>query len=447
MPGHGALLELRWPPEARSLSSVSDGLIADALAADAHHPLSSSPVSSSASASSPPSAASPSAATIDLTSLPSPPPERALHSAKLAALHARLSLPRKVPIQSLARALVDKSADAHPLFNNTSLAELGNNMMAYYGSEHIVCHFPRLPLAVVFAALYGYVGPKALSALVNEWGVEAAAEPGGEVDPGLLQLRRIPHGELQQEPITLSDTQSSNATRWEYRRSLTSRVVYDDEFGDPISDSLTTLLEAKTKAKAKKKAEAEAKKNRSWVAEEARSGDEGEEQASSDWPEPPPASPKGSTLERAQTNFARAVVGAIYLHCGRSAARAFITAHVLSRHLSFSALFDFRQPTRDLSRLCAREGFAGPIARLVSETGRASRHPVFVVGVYSGEDKLGEGAGSSLDEARTRAAVAALKSWYLYSPLDVHLPSEMEEGGDLARRWKPGLIDGGEIIV
>jgi hypothetical protein len=70
---------------------------------------------------------------------------------------------------------------------------------------------------------------------------------------------------------------------------------------------------------------------------------------------------------------------------------------------------------------------------------------VFVVGVYSGNDKLGEGAGSSLDEARTRAAVAALKGWYLYSPVDFRVPSETEEEG--AEPWSPVLVDSGDIVV
>jgi hypothetical protein len=85
------------------------------------------------------------------------------------------------------------------------------------------------------------------------------------------------------------------------------------------------------------------------------------------------------------------------------------------------------------------------VARILIETGRKSRHPVFVVGVYSGNDKLGEGAGSSLDEARTRAAVAALKGWYLYSPVDFRVPSETEEEG--AERWSPVLVDSGDIVV
>lgn len=110
-----------------------------------------------------------------------------------------------------------------------------------------------------------------------------------------------------------------------------------------------------------------------------------------------------------------------------------------------ASLIAFRTPTKDLSRLCAREGFESPVARILSETGRLSRHPVFIVGVFSGRDKLGEGAGSSLDEARTRAAVAALKSWYLYSPLEWRLPSDAEEPG--AKPWTSQHVDMGDIVV
>lgn len=155
------------------------------------------------------------------------------------------------------------------------------------------------------------------------------------------------------------------------------------------------------------------------------------------------------TLEQASTSFVRALVGAIYTHCGRAAAKTFHAAHFLSRRLDMAALFDLRQPHRDLYRLCAREGFEPPIARLIAETGRQSRHPVFVVGIYSGKDKLGEGAGASLDEARFRANAAAMKAWYLYSPLDTMLPSDVE-GGDEAeearKRWKPLVVDWGELV-
>lgn len=106
-------------------------------------------------------------------------------------------------------------------------------------------------------------------------------------------------------------------------------------------------------------------------------------------------------------------------------------------------MFDFKQPTRDLANLCRREDLEPPVARILSETGRKSRHPVFNVGVFSGREKLGEAEGSSLNEARTRAAVRALKGWYLYSPVEVKTMSEVEDKGE---EWKGVMVDGGEIV-
>ena len=40
--------------------------------------------------------------------------------------------------------------------------------------------------------------------------------------------------------------------------------------------------------------------------------------------------------------------------------------------------------------------------RLLRETGRYSNTPMYVVGIYTGEDKLGEGFGSSLRMAEFR---------------------------------------------
>lgn len=130
--------------------------------------------------------------TSDSSNLPSPPVSAARTSAKVAALHARLSLPQKLPLETLARTLVDASADPSPRFNNASLAVLGGDLLSYYTSEYLIAQYPRLPLAVVFAAMYAYCGPKALAAITREWGVEYAAHPGGEVDPGYLQFTRLP---------------------------------------------------------------------------------------------------------------------------------------------------------------------------------------------------------------------------------------------------------------
>ncbi|KAH8585578.1 ribonuclease III domain-containing protein [Bisporella sp. PMI_857] len=324
---------------------------------------------------------------------PSPYPAAALRSAKLAALHARLSLPQKLPLQTLARTLVDPSADPSPDFNNASLALVGGPIMSYYVAEWLTCHYPRLPMTVLFAATYAYNGPPTLTRIGKEWGVETAAYPGSEVDPGLLQFNKVTPG----SPLPSLGASTRPDNRDWFRRGISSRNVYDDEFGDQIKFP---------------------------------------ENASVSNPQP---------TETAYSNFVKAVVGSIYLHAGRNAAKAFVQDHILSRHLDISSLFRFQHPVRELARLCQREEFEYPVARILSETGRHSRHPVFVVGIFSGNEKLGEGAAPNLLEARLRASVVALKSWYMYSPGNsTRVPSETEEVG--TKPWEPVHIDLGEII-
>jgi len=321
----------------------------------------------------------------------SPSSDASLRSSKLAALHARLSLPKKLSVQTLGRTLVDPSADPDSRFNNASLAQVGGALMSYYVSEWIVCQYPRIPMTVLFAATYAYNGPPTLKKIGQEWGVETVAYPGPEVDPGLLQFSKIKPG----NPLP-SLPGSTRADRGQfYRRGVSSRNVYDDEFGDIVPKEKVSELPQAT--------------------------------------------------ETAYSNFVKAVIGAVYLHAGRPAAKNFIKSHILSRHLDFPSLFSFKDPTTELAKLCQREEFEYPVARIISETGRHSISPVFVVGIYSGTEKLGEGAAPELMEARVRASVASLKAWYLYSPgNNVRVPSEMEDAGAMA--WEPVHIDPGEVI-
>lgn len=354
-----------------------------------------------------------------LSQLPSPHPQHAHKSARLSALHARLMLPHRLPLETLARCLVDPSADIDPHFNNSSLSILGYDLLGLYTSEAVLCRHPRLPTEVMFAAMWAYCGPKTLAAITREWGVEVAAAPGGEVDPGYLQCKHVEAGnasvdgtgvQVKELPIVATDAKGKPTLgELGWRRGVSSRTVKSDYFGDEIKRTELDYAERPELCREDLQRKLE----------------------------------NGVTLETASTNFVRALMGAVYLHAGKKAAYNFFKAHILSRHLDFSKLFEFRQPTRDLSRLCAREGFESPVARILSETGRKSRSPVFVVGVFAGKDKLGEGSGSSLDEARIRAAVGALKGWYLYSPLEVNVPSQAERGGD----WKPVMVDGGEVVV
>ncbi|KAH6607850.1 60S ribosomal l3 [Trichoderma cornu-damae] len=327
--------------------------------------------------------------------LPAPSFDRAAQSARLAALHARLSLSRKIPLQTLARALVTSSADANPNFNNANLAYLGSTIVNYHIYEYLVCKWPRLPMAILYEALRAYAGDASLQQVARRWGVESAAAPGEEVDPGLLQWKA---GEPQVASTRWGYIRSEAAKGQAWRRGLSSRVVLDSDFGDQVS------------------------------------GGSG-----------PKTLDYNSLQSEAFGSVVQAVVGAIYTHCGREEAKAFVKSHVLSRELNLSKLFQFQLPTRELAMLCAREGFEAPVARLESETGRLSRTPVYVVGIYSGKEKLGEGAGSSLDVARRKASMASLKAWYLYSPGNkVRVPSDMLDPG--ARPWTAPHIDIGEII-
>ncbi|OAA69014.1 60S ribosomal protein L3 [Cordyceps fumosorosea ARSEF 2679] len=326
--------------------------------------------------------------------LPSPPPARALESAKLAALHARLALPKSIPLQTIARALVTPSADGNQSFNNGSLAELGRSIVNYHVLEYLVCKWPRLPIAILYEALRAFAGRESLEQVARRWGVDAAAAPGEEVDPGLLQW--------QPDPIVAPNSRwayvRAEAERGNnYRRGMSSRVVLDDAFGDTYQ-----------------------------------APGEGE--------------PGRAKMQAAAyASFVEAVVGAIYTHAGADTAKTFVKSHILSRDIDLSRMFQFQLPTRELAMLCAREGFEPPRARLESETGRRSRTPVFIVGIYSGQEKLGEGAGASLDVARRVASMNALKAWYMYSPGNkVRVPSDMTLPD--AKPWKAPHIDIGEII-
>jgi dsRNA-specific ribonuclease len=333
-------------------------------------------------------------------SYPRPTRGRAGTSPKLAALHARLYLSDSVPVQTLSRTLITPSANPDAASNNSSLAVLGSSIINFHVLEHLVCKWPRLPMAILYEALRGYAGNQSLFRVAERWGVESAAAPGVEVDPGLLQWTTEGHqfntrwGFVRAEDTGRISEGRSN----DYRRGISSRVIYDDDFGDKVVSTATT------------------EENKYAVAQ-----------------------------AEAHASCVQAVVGSIYSHCGREAAKAFVNSHILSRQLDLSRMFEFSEPSRELSMLCAREGFEAPLARLESETGRLSRTPVFVVGIYSGKSKLGEGAGSSLNMARTKACIASLKAWYLYSPgSKVRVPSDMMEEG--AKPWTAPYIDVGEIV-
>lgn len=128
-------------------------------------------------------------------------------------------------------------------------------------------------------------------------------------------------------------------------------------------------------------------------------------------------------------NSVRSIIAGLYIHSGEAATKEFINNHILSRQVDISGLFEFKEPGKLLTRLLKTNNMHPPTVRLISETGRLSNSPVYIVGCFSGNDLLATGEGSSLKEARVRSFVRALKAWYLYKPLDAKVPSDSSFNG------------------
>lgn len=155
----------------------------------------------------------------------------------------------------------------------------------------------------------------------------------------------------------------------------------------------------------------------------------------------------GQYLDQAYADFVRAVVGGMAIHAGPVGVREFVNRHFLSRHIDLIRSFRFTQPQRELSALCAREGLERPTTRLIAETGRRSNSPVYIMGVYSGTEKLGEGQGASLSEAEFTAQSNAMKSWYLFEDKSATLPALALEQDFEAGTYKAAIVDTGDVIV
>jgi large subunit ribosomal protein L44 len=116
---------------------------------------------------------------------------------------------------------------------------------------------------------------------------------------------------------------------------------------------------------------------------------------------------KTDTTPPAVTSWiVESLVGLIYQEMGAKEAREFISKHVLSRTVDTEAHYNnylkMRAPKLILSRLLKTQGKPAAVARLLKESGRTSSTPVFIVGIYSGTEKIGESYGSSLKMAEVK---------------------------------------------
>ncbi|KZT10070.1 60S ribosomal protein L3 [Laetiporus sulphureus 93-53] len=148
----------------------------------------------------------------------------------------------------------------------------------------------------------------------------------------------------------------------------------------------------------------------------------------------------------ALSSIPRALTALVHQHRSVHSAREFVETFFLSRDVDLRSMIKFSDPKLALVETVAKFGRERPISRLLKETGRHSNSPIYVVGVYSGADQLGEGFGSSLKMAEFRAAEDALRRLYLtrQPPDSVQLPTSTFPSGEgsifVAEEWKTHYV-------
>ncbi|KAG2732640.1 hypothetical protein G9P44_005057 [Scheffersomyces stipitis] len=309
------------------------------------------------------------------------PESTAQQSPPLVALHSRLNLPTSYSLSTLSQALNLNKFD-DGLANNFGLNTLGKNLMSYYVAEYLLIKYPRLPMPIHNAAVDSLMGVETLHEIGKSWGIEV--DQSSKLEKYLSQESEfLKYGKLR----FVSEQRKSQ--------------VKEDGVYELSQEEIASLH-----------------RNKSFVAKET----------------------------EAYASAVRSIVGGLYTHVGEDATKAFISDHILSRKLPLEQMFQFSQPTRELIRLCDKLNFTEPVEiRLIAETGRLSAHPIYVAGAFCGVEKLGEGIGSSLAEAKTRSVVNALLSYYLYSPIsadgaDVKFPSDIDYKFE-------GIVGTGDVAI
>ena len=124
-----------------------------------------------------------------------------------------------------------------------------------------------------------------------------------------------------------------------------------------------------------------------------------------------------------------AVIGAVYRDKGPKAARNVVHDLVVSQLAGkdLEEIVKLQHPRFMLTSILTTQGRPGPQSRLVSESGRATHFPSFRVGVFSGNDLLGEGTGTSLRRAEREAMLTALRSHFIKELSEALLPSDSED--------------------
>lgn len=121
---------------------------------------------------------------------------------------------------------------------------------------------------------------------------------------------------------------------------------------------------------------------------------------------------QGSDRARQQilANAFEAVIGAIYLERGYDDASAFIHKNIISKLDSILASGSWRDAKSHLQEISQRIDNQTPQYRVIEETG-PDHDKIFTLGVYIGNNLMGQGSGPSKQIAQQQAAQAALEEY------------------------------------
>jgi len=114
-------------------------------------------------------------------------------------------------------------------------------------------------------------------------------------------------------------------------------------------------------------------------------------------------------------NAFEALIGAIYLDQGYTAAEKFVKTHILTKLDSILADESWRDPKSHLQEVSQRDENQMPQYKVLSEDG-PDHDKTFEVGVYIAGKLRGSGTGSSKSMAQQRAAEKALETYKKTAP-------------------------------
>jgi ribonuclease-3 len=118
----------------------------------------------------------------------------------------------------------------------------------------------------------------------------------------------------------------------------------------------------------------------------------------------------GRSRQLLLANAFEAITGSLYLDQGYTAAKEFITAHLLKRLDYIIKEKLYIDPKSEFQELVQEHEGVTPRYEVVSEEG-PDHNKKFVVGVFAGDVKWGEGSGMSKQAAQQAAAINAVKKF------------------------------------